>query len=360
MKQFSHQSLTERQLDVLATIVRLYVSSAHPVSSRQLAKTMAQRLSPATLRNTMADLEEMGFLAQPHTSAGRVPTELAYRLYVDRMVDRSELRLTPGEQTNFRQHLDQEASPGELLQQATSLLSEETGCAAIVTLPELSRTVCKHIEFVHLHGRSVLAILVADSGLVQQRVVQTEKDVNQDELHRMSAFVNEHFTNLSLVAVRERIVEMMREERQLYDTLLRDALELASRALEGESLASPDLRFEATSRMLGQPEFASGERMREIYRAFEQKSRLLQLLSACIEEHASSVIVMIGSELNMPDIKELTLITSSYKYGGRSLGSLGVLGPMRMDYPKIAAWVGFAGQTLSQIISGKEDGSLER
>jgi heat-inducible transcriptional repressor len=150
---------------------------------------------------------------------------------------------------------------------------------------------------------------------------------------------------------------MMREDKRQYDQLLTDALELASRAVGDGSLESTDLRIETNSRLLGHPEFASADRMREIYRAFEQKSRLLEILNSCLQE--DSLVVVIGSELDIPEIKDFTLITSSYKYGERSLGSVGVLGPMRMDYPKIAAWVGFAGQMLSRIISGKEDLSVE-
>jgi heat-inducible transcriptional repressor len=357
MKHLTYERLTERQREVLGAIVRLYVSSAHPVSSRQLAKSMGKQLSPATLRNAMADLEEMGFLAQPHTSAGRVPTELAYRAYVDQMVNHSEVTLSPSQQRSFRKNLGVEATPGELLEQTSNLLSQETGCASIFTIPEFSKAACKHVEFVHLHGRSVLAILVSDSGLVQQRVIQTEKEFGQDELNRISLFVNDSFPNMTLSLVRERIVELMREDKRLYDRLMADALQLANRALESEALSGADLRIEATSQMLGQPEFANVDRMREVYWAFEQKSRLLHLLSSCLEQDAP--VVIIGSELDIPEIKDFTLVTTPYKYGARSLGSVGVLGPMRMDYPMVAAWVGFAGQMLSQIISGKEDLSVE-
>jgi heat-inducible transcriptional repressor len=357
MKHLTYERLTDRQREVLGAIVRLYVASAHPVSSRQLAKSMGKRLSPATLRNAMADLEELGFLAQPHTSAGRVPTELAYRAFVDQMVDFSETMLTPGQQKSFRENLGHEASPGGLLEQTSTLLSKETGCASIITLPDFSRAACKHMEFVHLHGRTVLAILVSDSGLVQQRVIQTQKELPQEDLQQISRFVNDNFSGLPLGKLRERILEMMHEDKRLYDRLLANALELASRALEGGALSSPDLRIEASSRMLGQPEFANVERMREVYRAFDQKSQLLHLLNSCLEQ--DSPVVIIGSELELPEIKDFTLVTSSYKFGERSLGSVGVLGPMRMDYPRVTAWVGFAGQMLSQIISGKEDLSVE-
>ena len=357
MKHLTYEQLTDRQREVLGAIVRVYVATAHPVSSRHLAKNMGKRLSPATLRNTMADLEEMGFLKQPHTSAGRVPTELAYRVFVDQMIDRSEVMLSPNQRKSFRDHLGHESSPSELIDQTSSQLSKETGCVSIITVPEFSKAICKHVEFVHLHGRTVLAVLVSESGLVQQRVVQTDKDISQDELHKISRFVNDHFANLSLDAARDRIVEMMREDKRLYDRLLSEALHLTGQALGGDGQFDPDFRIESTSEMLGLPEFADVERMREVYRAFDQKSRLLQILNSCLAEDA--VIVVIGSELDIPNIRDLTLVTTSYKYGGRSVGSVGVLGPMRMDYPKIAAWVGFASQTLSQIISGKEDLSVE-
>ncbi len=355
IRHLCYEQLTARQFEVLRSIIHLYVETARPVSSRQLSKQMNRRLSPATLRNAMADLEEMGFLYQPHTSAGRQPTDLAYRIYVDRLVMGSDVLLTPNQRQIFLSRISNEVPPEILLEQTSSVLSAETGCTAVFTLPDIGRTVFKHIEFVHLHGCRVLAIFVSEFGLVHQKVVQTRVELSQGKLRKISRLLNNELGSLPLSAIKELLLTRMREDKDLYDKMLKDAFDLARQAF-GSDAAADDLHIGSTAKMLGQPEFADIDRMRQIYGAFEQKSHLLEILNSCVEN--DSIEVLIGSELDLPEFRDFTLVSASYKYDGRNVGTVGVVGPMRMNYPKIAAWVGFAGQMLTRFIS-REDLSAE-
>jgi heat-inducible transcriptional repressor len=346
--------LDRRAQEILGAVVEQYVQSGEPVGSRTLAQRNPERLSPATIRNTMADLEQLGLLEQPHTSAGRVPTELGYRVYVnnlmhDRPIGRSEEKLIQ----ESLGHPGADAS--QLFAQVSRVLSQISHQIGVVITPNISRVRLKHLEFVRLAPRRCVAIIVAESGVIHNKVFETEEDYAQDQLDGAGRFLTETFQGMTLPETRERILAMLTEEKALYDRMLHDALTLGSASVEGTvavaGLAdSHHVFLDGASNLIDKPEFADAERLKAIFRAFEQKHDILRILNRCIEEAQPGVRVLIGSETDLPDLNQCTLITSTYGPEGAPLGALGVLGPTRMEYAKAVALVDYVSRFFGSLL----------
>jgi heat-inducible transcriptional repressor len=345
--------LTQRDKTILKIIVKDYINNGEPVGSRTVAKQSDLNLSPATIRNMMADLEEMGLLAQPHTSAGRVPTEKGLRLFVDTLLDRQGL--SPAELEEITStYRDCGADISQLMRGTCRILSIFSHYTGIVMPPSLQETVCKRIEFIRIKSNHILVIFVASSGLVQNRVVEMDEDLSQDELDKISRYLNDMLTDLPLREVRERIVEEMRQEKMVYDELLQRVLQLGGEALEARE--DRDLYIEGQTNILDEPAFADVERMKELFKAFEEKSLLVKLLDRSMK--AQGVQVLFGSECGIAGIEGCSLITSTYGHAGRFLGILGVIGPMRMDYARVIPVVDYTAKLLTDILESEWSSSL--
>ena len=339
------QNLSERHRRVLQAVINDYTLTAEPVGSRTISRKYLN-LSPATVRNVMSDLEEMGYLRQPHTSAGRVPTDTGMRLYLD---DLLELRsLTPREQDRLRADFESGLHQGRDLMKRTShflsLISNQVG---VVVAPCFDEFGLKHIEFVRLGARRVMAVIISDRALVQHRVVETEADVAQTELDGMARYLNEILAGLTLRQIRARIEEELRGHKATYDRLLSCALELGRLALAG-SLES-DLYVEDRTRILEQPEFLDIEKMKGLFRAFEEKSQILKPLDAVLEGERVSVVF--GSETALTAMSGCSLIATRYTTGPRGSGTLGVIGPTRMNYGKVIPVVEYVAKLVSEYLN---------
>jgi len=342
--------MTPRHEDVLASIILNYLVSVDPVGSRTVALHSRDNLSAATIRNTMADLEELGYLVQPHTSAGRVPSDLGYRYYVDslmatRPLSRQERRIIS---RALPREGDQADLP-ELLERSVKVLAALSLHVGIVLAPRLSQAVLGHLEFVGLPDQRVLVVFVSGDGAVSHRVIRVAEAVPEDDLHRMSRLVNDRFAGLTLPEMRTRLLEMMSEEKALYDRLLARALELSSAWLQSSDAGASDVLVEGASHIVGDPAFPSPERMKALFRAFEDKHRLVQLLGACLEEDRPRILI--GSELESPDFTDTTLITAPYRAGAQPLGVVGVLGPRRMEYGRMVTLVHSLSRLLSEALA---------
>jgi heat-inducible transcriptional repressor len=296
----------------------------------------------------MADLEEMGLLYQPHTSAGRVPTEKGLRLFVDTLLDRQELSLP--ERDEIKNNYEAcRTDMSQLMRGACRILSSFSHYTGIVMPPPLQETIFKRIEFIRIKRDQILVIFVAASGFVQNRVVEMEVDLSQDELDKITYYLNDLLAGLPLRAVRERIVEEMRREKMAYDELLQKALQLGGEALEGRE--ERDLYIEGQTNILDEPAFADVERMKELFKAFEEKSLLVKLLDRSIKVQGTQVLF--GSECGIAGIEGCSLITSSYGHPGRFLGILGVIGPTRMDYARVIPVVDYTAKLLTNILDSE-------
>jgi heat-inducible transcriptional repressor len=294
----------------------------------------------------MSDLEELGLLAQPHTSAGRVPTDKGYRFYVDSLMDRTPLSREEVERIEL-QVRPSVSEVDDLSREAGKLLSALSPYVAVTLFPRLPDSRFQRAEFVSLARDRVLVILLADTGLVHHKTVIMEELVSQEDLDRMARYLSELLKGRTLQEVRDVLVAQMAEEKALYDRMLSRALRLGAQALAGE--AEADVYVAGASRIADQPEFADVQKMKSLFAAFEEKSKLVLLLSECLRGEGCRIFI--GSEIPVEDIRDLSVVASPFGPQGQGRGVLSVLGPTRMDYGRAVALVETTARLLSQSLS---------
>lgn len=340
--------LNARSRQILQAIIEDYITTAEPVGSRTITRRHGVNLSPASVRNVMSDLEELGYLSSPHTSAGRVPTDRAYRFYVNALLPAGQVSGAHEEQLLERLPL-QGSDASRILRETSRMLSSLSHHAGIVLAPRFTENVLRHLEFVKLGGRRILAILVTEHGIVHNKLVEVQEEVSGEDLVRMSNYLNTLLQGLPLTEVRRRLIEQMQSEKVTYDALLYRAVRLSKQAL---AETEADLFIEGQATFFNHPEFAGTARMQEIFRAFEEKEQLLELLDRCLA--ADGVQVFIGSE---SDLKPggMSIVTSAYRSGSRKLGVLGIIGPTRMGYASVIPIVEYTARLVSRLLQSSEE-----
>ena len=336
--------LSERKRMILSEIINDFVSCGDPVGSARIAGRPGIGLSAASIRNTMSDLEAMGYLTHPHTSAGRVPTEKAYRYYIDSL--QKYRSLSSDDRSLIERRVSGGLSLPDALQEGARILSSLCRQISIVMKPSFSNIIFKHIEFISLGKGRLLAILVSRTGLVVNKVFEVEETIGGGDLEKINNYLNAILEGLSIREVKVRIVEEMRAEKALYDTLLAKALRLGADFMSGQR--EGDISVEGAANLFDQLEFIDTERMKRIFKTFEEKSLLVDLLDRAIR--SKDLNVWIGSETGMDEMKDLSLITSPYGTGERVLGCIGILGPTRMDYSRVIPIVSYTADKISEII----------
>lgn len=339
------EELNERSQNILEAIVEDYIASAEPIGSRAITRRHNFNLSPASVRNVMSDLEEMGFLCSPHTSAGRIPTEKGFHYYIDSLLQVRDL--STAEESQLRKNYRFKGMKMEdIMQEVGRVMSGLSNYTGLVMAPKFASTVFRQIEFVRLsHGR-LLVIYVSETGLVQNKVIETEQNLEQRELEQISSYLNHELNGMSIQAVREKIARELQSERARYDQLQKRALRISSAALQDEA---DDLVFvSGTSLMLEQPEFSTPEQMKRIVQTFESKKILVDLLDR--SQDAQGVQIFIGSQNKNCEIDGCSLITSKFSNQKGAVGTLGVIGPVRMDYSQVIPIVDFTAQLVSRIL----------
>ena len=345
--------LSARTQEVLRAVVNTFIETGEPVGSRTLSKKIPISLSPATIRNIMSDLADAGFITKPHASAGRLPTDLGYRVFVDALMDVHHI--TPEEQESIKQsYTHRMAQIEQVVTQATRILSELTNQAGVVLLPGRDQLLFQTIQFVRMSSENILVIIVSKSGVVQNRIVPVDEDLNQEELNRISNYLNDEFGGLSLREVRLRVLERMGEERDNIDMLYRRAEKLSRRAfLDDDEFDGEALFVEGASRMFTQPDFAADfNKLQSLYQTFEEKSKLIRLLDGCL--NSSDITVFIGTENDIDGMSDCSVVARSYYIDDRPLGSIGIIGPKRMHYDRVVSLVEWTADALSKYISGGE------
>lgn len=340
--------LNQRGRSVLNAIIRDYIETAEPVGSRTISKKNDIRLSPATIRNIMADLEDIGLIAQPHISAGRVPTEEGLRFYVHSIL---ELRpLAESEKRRIQNYLkESNQEVEELLKTTSRMLAVVTEQAAIVSRPKSSATIFKHIEFIRLRDYLVLTVLVTESGLVQNKILEIEDNLSQPELDRLTHYLNELLSNLTLDQLKKKILEEMKKDKDDFDALLAKALEISNQAFQDEAIG--EVYIEGRTNLMQYPEFSQVEILRRLFKAFEEKNILIRLLEKSI--NASGIQIFIGSETQINEMGGCSVITATYNKGKFPIGTLGVIGPTRMNYDRVIPIVDYTAKVVSQILEDK-------
>ncbi|MDT7541973.1 MAG: heat-inducible transcriptional repressor [Acidobacteriota bacterium] len=357
-KASSEGLLDARAQFVLAEIISEHQRTGEPVGSRAVAERCASGVgwSAPTIRNVMAELEQAGLVDQPHTSAGRVPSDTGYRYYVDHMVGTARLSQNDTDAIDKLLGVSQSGSgvdTSRLMERVSRLLSELSENVGIVVSPALAENRLQHIEFVALADGGILVVLVFAPNIVQNRIVRLDEPLSQEELDRTARYLNVEFTGKSLTAIRAEIVRLLLEEKALYDRLARNAMLLFESSIEDAEGRAGDVYVEGASNIFDKPEFANVERLRELFRTLEEKSRLVQILGECIasSRSVSHVHVHIGRELAAPSMRACALITAPYRVGsGESAGTLGVVGPMRIEYARLMAVVNYVAQRMESVL----------
>jgi len=341
-------ALDERRREVLRTLIQLHVETGEPVGSESLSRTLNRALSPATLRNIMADLEAMGYLDHPHTSAGRVPTDEGYRVYVDSLMER--FSLSPREAAAIASALaGRDATAAQVMERASHVLSRLSRHVGFVLAPDIARVSFRHIDLVPLSAPRVLVVMVSAGGIVTHKVIEVEEQLGPEELQACANYLNKHFSGMSLESIRSRLIELMREEKALYDSLLKRVVALGELAF-APSPAEASIYLDGTSNILSHGEFEDLERMRALFQTFEEKGRLVRILNACIA--GDGIRVLIGHENPDPDLRDLSFVAARYRVEGDSEWGLGVLGSTRMEYAHVVTLVDHVARALSETLQG--------
>lgn len=344
----SATALDDRRREVLRTLIQLHVDTGEPVGSESLSRAFGRALSPASLRSLMADLEALGYLDHPHTSAGRVPTVEGYRVFVDSLMG---LRpLAPGEAQAIAGLGQGDASAEHTLERASQLLSRLSRNVGFVLAPDIAHTSFRHVDLVPLGHPRVLVVMVSATGIVTHKVIEVEDRLEPAELQECANYLNAHFSGMPLAQIRERLVELMQQEKALYDSLLQRVAALGEQAFAPPETGA-SVYLDGASNMLSQPEFEDVERMRALFRTFEEKGRLVRILNACIT--GDGIRVLIGHENPDPELKDLSLVTTVCRVEGEAGFGVGILGSTRMQYAHVVSLVDHVSRAVAAVLQVK-------
>jgi heat-inducible transcriptional repressor len=340
------EGLDERGAQVLRHVVEDYIETAEPVGSRTISKKMGQHLSPATIRNIMADLEELGYLAQPHTSAGRVPTGAGFRYYVDYLLELRKLARPERDQLQ-RMAGDAAFSSEELVRQVSRLVSTLSRQACVVVLTRFSGQPLRSLSLVLAGSDRILLVAVTQAGWVEHRLIEGEGGLSGDDIQTINNYLGELASGISLQQLRVKILQEMKKEKARYDRLMRRALHLGAKALEEDH--PTEVYVEGRANILEQPEFVEDvQKLKRILRAFEEKSVIVRLLDRALE--GGAIQVSIGSENPVEGLPDISVVASGYRQGDSRFGSIGLIGPVRMDYSRVIPLVEYSAKLISSVL----------
>jgi len=337
-----------RHRDVLTDVVRVYIETGEPVSSRSIARRHTEPLSSATVRNVMADLEEEGFLYQPHTSAGRVPTAAAYRFFVEEVAAKAKPR--PQDLDWIRRELATAATPEAVMERASRILADVSRGLGIVISPPFAQTVIEHLRFLLIPDNRVVVVVIASGGVTRDKVVRPERNLRQDELDQIAEFLNRHYSGWMLDAIRADLQLQLDKDRERYDRLAKDALMLCDADLLGDD-AGRRVYVEGTALLATSPEFTDQAQLRELLATIDERDRLVTLLTSFIEA-PEPVHVELGVKQISSAGRHLAMVTAPFMQGEQSRGTVGILGPMRMHYERVITAVAFMAEFFSDDAKG--------
>ncbi len=339
--------LSERAQHLFRVLVQRYIGSGQPVGSRTLSRDSGLDLSPATVRNVMADLEDLGLLRSPHVSAGRIPTVQGYRFFVDSLlkvapIDDEELK-------HLRSQLEIKGGRESLMDAATSLISDVTHMAGIVTLPKQERLILRHVEFLTLSPERVLVILVVNGSDVQNRVIHLGRPYSQAVLQQVGNYLNEVCAGKDLREVRESLLMELKEHRSSLNELMLTAIEMADKAFVNDADDEEALLVSGQTNLMEYGELADMEKLRHLFEAFREKTELLHILDRCLR--ADGLRIFIGEESGFEVLDDCSVITAPYEREGQVVGVLGVIGPTRMAYDRVIPIVDITARLLGAALN---------
>lgn len=338
--------LDARAREVLREIVAQHVATGEAISSRSLARCGRFQLSPASLRNVMADLEDLGYLAHPHTSAGRVPTDRGYRFFIDHLM--KSRKLTQHERELIDEQVGHATEIDQVLHLASTLLSRLTDQVSVVFMPTLLQFAIRSIDFVSVAENKIMCIIVGTNGVVVNKIVVARDTFTREELEKISRFITVEFGGLTLDVIRRRLLRLTEEERARHDAMLQKTIALGIEAVNDALPLDQELYVEGAASILTKPEYSDAISLRRTFLALQEKERLVELLNSCLAE--DGLQILIGSESDFTHVHNFSMVAKSYGSHNAPLGIVGIIGPMRMEYARMAPLVDYLGQALSRKI----------
>ena len=351
MPEGTEEALSERAQLLLKALIESYIRDGQPVGSRTLSRDSGLSLSSATIRNVMADLEELGFVVSPHTSAGRIPTDKGYRLFVDSLLKLKPLQSE--EIDDIERRLRNDVSNGRTLVHTVSqMLSSVTQMAGLVTLPNPHYVALSQIEFIGLSENRALAIMVMNNREVENRVVQLERAYSSEELRRAANYLNEAFAGRSLPEVRASLLKQLQETRQTMNQLMQDAIQMAQKVFETPGGEQVEYVIAGETNLMGFAELSNVDRLRRLFEAFNEKHDMLRLLDSCLR--AQGIQIFIGHESGYQILDDISVVTAPYMLDNQVVGVLGVIGPTRMAYERVIPIVDVTAKLLGSALNARK------
>ncbi|HYE34547.1 heat-inducible transcriptional repressor HrcA [Methylocaldum sp.] len=344
-----YPQLSDRAQHLLKVLVERYIGEGQPVGSRALARDTGLNLSPATIRNIMADLEDIGLITSPHTSAGRMPTVTGYRFFIDTLLTVKPLQQHVVRQ--LRQDLDTQDSPDDLLETASRVLSEVTHMAGLVMLPRRETIAFRHIEFLPLSDQRLLVILVTNEQEVHNKIIHTSRPFSPSDLQAAANFLNSMYAGKDLTTIRETLFNDLQEMRDRLSQEIIDAAEIADLALKDRGRRRKPFVLTGEINLMDFADLANMEQLRSLFEAFHQKEDLVHLLDRCLE--TPGIKIFIGEESGYRALDQCSLVTASYSLNGEVVGTLGVIGPTRMEYERVIPLVDITAKLLGAALNQK-------
>ena len=336
--------LDERKYLILQAIIDDYIMTAMPVGSRTISRKSGVGYSPATIRNEMSDLEDLGYLAQPHTSAGRVPSYKAYRLYVDHLIKTA--KLNSDERERIHEHLtDKSRRVENVIRSAADVLSDATKYTSVIVAPKLGTLRIKHVQLVPVADKMALMIIVTNAGIVKDAVIRVPEDMSADDLYAISRVLTQSLADKPLEDVRQAFAELLRNAAD-NRRLLGEALQVIEAKLDSEDQA--DVIIGGSANLLGYPEYADVNKARNFLSVLESKDTIRRVLK---RDGSMEITIRIGPENQVPALNDCSIVTASYRVGDHSNGTLGIIGPTRMNYNRVISVLDFMGRALSDVLS---------
>jgi heat-inducible transcriptional repressor len=355
MTEGTEEGLNERAQRLLKALIESYIRDGQPVGSRTLSRDSGLSLSSATIRNVMADLEDLGFIASPHTSAGRVPTDKGYRFFVDTLLKLKPLQNEEIEEIERRLVSDSVNNGRSLVQTVSRMLSSVTRMAGLVTLPNPNYIALSQIEFISLSENRALAIMVMSNREVQNRVVQLDRHHSSEELRRAANYLNDAFSGRSLPEVRAQLLAQLQETRQHMDQLMKDAIQMAQKVFAStKEGAADDVEYviAGETNLMGFAELSNVDRLRRLFEAFNEKHDILRLLDSCLR--AQGIQIFIGQESGYRILDDISVVTAPYMLDNQVVGVLGIIGPTRMAYERVIPIVDITAKLLGSALNARK------
>ncbi len=338
--------LNDRAAILLKQLVASYIEDGQPVGSKKLAQDAGLDISSATIRNVMSGLEKKGLVVAPHTSAGRIPTEQGLRLFVD-----SLLEVQPIEEelvSQVQQQLDPDMEVNELVNHASQLVSEMTQMAGVVSVPKQTAAKLRHIEFLPLPEKRILAIMVTNEKDVQNKVLHLDREYTADELQQAANYLNQQFTGQDVQQIRESLLSDLDRSRQDVDSVMKTVVEVADKALSDDEMSKPEFIVQGETNLVRYNAATDREQLQHLFEIFDRKREMLGLFDRCV--HSDGVKIFIGHEAGFEGFGDCSVITAPYAIAGKAVGVLGVIGPARMNYDQVIPVVDITAKLLGDAL----------